>query len=67
MSNQLKEYKKALQNLKLNNLKDLVHTIDKDKLSKSYKDYQKCVNCFCDIDQGDVDSLIKYEKWLLGE
>lgn len=67
MKKQIKEYNKALKNAKVHNLKDLVHTIDKEKLSRAYKQYQKSINQICDITECDFDSLIKYEKWLLGE
>ncbi|MBQ7602636.1 MAG: hypothetical protein IJU58_00615 [Clostridia bacterium] len=67
MSKHLQEYKKALQNAKVYNSEVLMHTIDKDKLSKAYAKYKDCINEFCDITQSDLDSLIKYEHWLLGE
>ena len=67
MKQRLDEYNKALKNVKIHNLEFFEHTINKEELLKAYKQYKKSINDICDIDKSDVDALIKYENWLLGD
>ena len=64
MLKDINKYKKALQNIKINKIDFLAHTIDKDKVIKSYKNYQTNINECLDFLDADLDCLVRYEKWL---
>ena len=64
MLSDFSKYKKALQNAKINKIDFSAHTIDKNKLIKCYKSYQNSVNDCLDFLDADLNSLVKYEKWL---
>ena len=67
MSKDLENYNKELKMLNFNKFDFSKHKIDKNQVAKSYQDYAKIVNDLTEKTDADLDDLIRYENWLLGE
>lgn len=67
MLKKLDKYKKSLNLLKINKFDNYKHRIDKNQIIQSYKNFSDIINNEFEQNEHDLEDLIRYENWLLGE
>ena len=66
MSKEFKEYNDELKKLKINKINFDKHTIDKQELIMAYEQLGQTLS-IDELQNDDLNELIKYEEWLLRE
>lgn len=66
MSKEFKEYNNELKKLKINKINFDKHTIDKQELIMAYEQLGQTLS-IDELQNDDLNELIKYEEWLLRE